>query len=283
MNHRIVLRALIVLACAAGLVMGQRNKKKDQPPPQTQAAPAVPAGSPVAKQPQVKSQAEAQAVTAIVQAADPDSRIKAADDLVTKFNDSEFKSLALFFAAVSYQQKNDIEKMMVYAERTIEADPQNYQALLMLGNAIATRTREFDLDREEKLKSAEGYANKAIEILKTAPRPNPNITDDQWEGAKKDLVSQAHEIFANSAMARNQPDKAIEEYKTAIAGATEADPSTSVRLAAAYNKANKWDDAVATLDKVLAAPNLNPVVKKVASAERERSLQLKKLGAAPAK
>lgn len=283
MNYRIVLRALMVLACVAGLLMGQGNKKGQQQPPAQAAPPAAPAGSPVAKQPQVKSQAEAQAVMAIVQAQDPDSRIKASNELVSKFNDSEFKSLALFFSAVSYQQKNDAERMIVFAERTIEADPTHYQAMLMLANAIAMRTREFDLDREEKLKSAEGYATKALEILKTAPRPNPAITDDQWEAAKKDLSSQAHEAFAHAAMARNQPDKAVEEFKLAIANSGEADPSTSVRLAAAYNKGNKFDDAIATLDKVLATPELNPVVKKVAQAERDRSVQLKKQGAAPAK
>jgi len=284
MNHRIIFRAAVVLACVAGLLMGQAQKK-GQPAPQGQAAPpaAPPPGSPVAKQPQVKSQPEAQAVMAIINAQDPDSRIKACNELVEKFADSEFKPLALFFAAVSYQQKGDADRMIVYAERTLEADKEHYQAMLMLAAAIAQRTREFDLDREEKLKVSEGYANKALEFLKTAPRPNPNLTDDQWEAAKKEFTAQAHESFAMAAMARNQNDKAIEEFKTALALSSEADPSTLVRLAAVYGKAGKFDDDISTLDKVLAMPELNPQVKKVAQAERDRAVQLKQKGAAPAK
>jgi tetratricopeptide (TPR) repeat protein len=284
MNHRMYWRAAIMLACAAGLLLaqGKKGQKKGEQAPQEQAAqPAAPPGSPIAKQPQVKSQKEAQAVMAIVNAQDPDARIKACNDLVTNFSDSEFKPLALYFAAVSYQQKNDYDHMVIYAERTLEADPNHYQAMLLLAQAIAMRTREFDLDREEKLKTAEGYANKALELLKTAPRPNPQITDEQWEEAKKDLAAQAHESFALADMARNQTDKAIEEFKTALSLSATPDPSTMVRLAAAFNKAEKYDDAMATLDKVLATPNLHPTIKQIAQAERNRSVQLKQKGAAP--
>ncbi len=282
MNHRMIWKAAIILACAAGLLLAQGKKKGQAAAQEPAAQPAEPQGSPIAKQPQVKSQKEAQAVMAIVNAQDPDARIKAANDLVNNFADSEFKPLALYFAAVSYQQKNDYNDMVIYAERTLQADPNHYQALLLLAQAIAMRTREFDLDREEKLKTAETDAAKALEILKTAPRPNPTISDAQWEEAKKDLAAQAHEAFAMAAVARNQSDKAIEEFKTAIASSSTPDPTTMVRLAAVYNKAEKYDDAIATLDKVLAAPDLNATVKQVAQNERNRSVQLKQKGAAPA-
>ena len=48
------------------------------------------------------------------------------DNLLTNFADTEFKAIALQVAAASAQQKNDFEKMVVYAERTLEADPKNY-------------------------------------------------------------------------------------------------------------------------------------------------------------
>ena len=102
-------------------------------------------------QPKPKSQKEVEAIQAIFNAQDPDGRIAAAENLLTNFADTEFKAIALQVAAASAQQKNDFEKMVVYAERTLEADPKNYAAMLMLANGIAQRTREFDLDKEEKL------------------------------------------------------------------------------------------------------------------------------------
>jgi tetratricopeptide (TPR) repeat protein len=235
--------------------------------------------APTAKPPTVKSQAEAEAIKAIFSATDADSRIKAADALLVKFADTEFKAIALMIAAVSYQQKNDVEKMMVYAERTLQADPNNYNTMLMLAAALAQRTREFDLDREEKLDQSEKYARKAIELLKTALKPNPTLTDEQWEGVKKDLNAQAHEALGMGAMVRKKYDVAITEFKIAIEVATVPDAATMVRLGAVYNQAGKHDDAVAILDKVLNTANVHPQIKQFAQAEKVRALQAK--GAVP--
>jgi tetratricopeptide (TPR) repeat protein len=147
---------------------------------------------------------------------------------------------------------------------------------------MAARTKEFDLDREEKLATVEKYGNHILEILKTAPRPNPNITDEQWEGAKKDVSSQVYEAFGTAALARNKPDQAIEQFKKALDSTPNPDASTLVRLGAAYAKAGKYDDAVATFDKVMAMTQVDPTIRQIAQAERVRALQSKNGGAAPA-
>jgi hypothetical protein len=46
------------------------------------------------------------------------------------------------------------------------------------------------------------------------------------------------------------------------------DPTTMIRLAAAYDGANKPDDAIAMLDKVLAMPNLPAQLKPFAEHEK---------------
>ena len=235
-----------------------------------------------ANPPQPKSKGELAAIQAMLSAPDPDSRIKAADELITKFADTQFKDLALYVTAYSYQQKNDVEKMMVYAERAIEANPQHYQALLMLAEAIPPRTKEFDLDREDKLGRAEKYANTAMEILKTAVKPNPGITDVEWENSKKDLVAQAHQSLGMAAMTRKKYDVAIAEYKLANESAAGPEPAYQVRLAQAYFAAGKYDDAIATAEKVMAIPDAHPQVKQVAQAVRAASTQAKAKGGAAA-
>lgn len=227
------------------------------------------------KQPQPKSEKEVAALQAMFQAADPDSRIAAAQDLLKKFADTEFKAVALYMTAVSYEQKNDFEKMVFFAEETLKADPKHYASMLMLAGGTAKRTRENDLDKEEKLTSSEKYANSALEALKTAQKPNPQITDEQWAGAKKDFEAQAHEAFALIAMVRKKYDVAISEFKLAVDGAAQADPATMVRLGQAYNLAGKPDDAIAILDKVMANAEVHPQIKQFAQAERVRAVQAK--------
>ena len=232
------------------------------------------------KQPMPKSKGETEALQAVFSTQDPDARIKACEELLTKYADTDFKALALYFEAVSYQQKNDYEKMVVYAERAIQADPKQYPALLMLAKGIAQRTREFDLDREEKLTKVEKYAKDGMEFAKAAPKPNPQLTDEQWEQAKKEYIAQGHEALGYAAMARKNYEVAISEMKQAIELAP--DPVTMVRLAAAYDQAKKPDEALPILEKVMAMPDLHPSIRQFAQAERVRAMQLKSGSTAPA-
>jgi len=225
------------------------------------------------KQPQPKSQKEVDAIMAIQNAQDPDGRIGAVEDLLTKFADTEFKGFALYIATVSAQMKNDYEKMMIYAERTLEADPKSYATMLIMANAIAQRTREHDLDKEEKLGRAEKLATQAGELLKTAEKPNPQLTDDQWAAAKKDFEAQSHEALGLVGMARKKYDVAVTELK--LASEASADPATTVRLGQAYNFAGKHDEAIAVLDKVMAMADAPAQIKQVAQAERARAVQAK--------
>lgn len=279
MNYRTIFTAALILACAASVLLAQPAGQA-QPAQTAQAAPAAQPGStsPVAKQPVPKSKEEQDAVVAMfgaMQGPDLDAKIKACDGFLQNFPNSEFKPVALYFLTVSYQNKNDYEKTLTYGEATLKADPGNYMTMLVLAQLVASRTRENDLDKEEKLTTAEKYANQALEALKTAPRPNPNISDAQWEMAKRALSAQAYEAFAIIALARNKNDAAIEQFKKSLATSPAPDPSTLVRLANAQSLAGKFDEAIATLDKVAAMADAPPVVKQIAAKEKERAMQAK--------
>jgi tetratricopeptide (TPR) repeat protein len=148
--------------------------------------------------------------------------------------------------------------------------------MLILAKGIAQKTREFDLDKEEKLAKAEKYARDAMVILKDAPKPNPQVTDDQWVQAKKEFTAQGHEALGFAASVRKNYDVAIAELKQATEDFP--DPVTMVRLAAAYDQAKKPDEALPILEKVMAMPDLHPSIRQFAQAERVRATQLKSAG-----
>jgi tetratricopeptide (TPR) repeat protein len=233
----------------------------------------------------IKTPAEGQALNTMIQAATPDARIAAAEDFVVRFPQSDFKALAFYAEAQSYQEKNDYDHLIVFGDQALGSDPDDgtkVNGLLLLARAIALKTGEYDLDREEKLTKVEKYAGDAIELLKTMPKPYPALPDAQWEDAKAGLNGQAHEALGLDQMVRKDYEKAITEFKAASDSAKD-EPSFRVRLAAAYEKAGKYDEAVAICDKVLTAPNLHPVVKAAAEAERARVLKLKSGAPAAAK
>jgi tetratricopeptide (TPR) repeat protein len=225
-------------------------------------------------QPKPKSKAEYDALMAIQNATDADARMAAIDNLLTKFADTEFKSQVLLMAAATAQQKNDYEKMTVYAERTIEADPQNFQAMLMLAAGIAQHTREFDLDREEKLAKATKYAEQAMATIPNAPKP-AQFTDEQWAGVKKDSTADAHAALGQCAVVRKKYDVAVQEYKTAVDSAATPEPANIVRLANAYNLNKQPDAAIATLDRLKTMTDVSAAITAAATNERNTAIKLK--------
>jgi tetratricopeptide (TPR) repeat protein len=229
------------------------------------------------KGPAPKSQKEVDALNAMFQATDNDARIKAANELLTKFADTDYKSLALYMITNSYNEKKDATNTIVYGERVVEADSKSAlgaHARVMIATSLATTTKEFDFDKEEKLGRADKLAKEAIDVIKTAPKFNPSLTDEQWDQAKKNYTAEAYIAMVMTATVRKNWNEAIANYKLAA----ETDPTNSptfVRLGAAQVNAGKYDDAIATLDKVIAMPGVEAPVLNYAKAEKEKAVKAK--------
>jgi len=72
---------------------------------------------------------------------------------------------------------------------------------------------------------------------------------------------------------RKKYDVAITEYKMAVEGSPTT--TTMVRLAGVYDQAGKPNESLALLTKVLADPNVQPVVKQFAEREKLVAEKLK--------
>lgn len=227
------------------------------------------------KGPAPKTKPEADAVMALFSAqSDPDATIKSAEELLTKFKDTDFKDTALYMEARAYQAKGDNDRAQVFAEKALEANPKNFQASLMLGESIAQRVRENDLNKEEELTKSEKYLNQTIETLKTAEKPNPQLSDEQWDTAKKQLSAEAQSGLGICALDRKKYDDAVNDFKAA-ADADPQEPTYHVRLASAYLQNHKYDEAMASADKALGMPNLDPRIKSAAMSVKSDAMKAK--------
>lgn len=244
-----------ILSLAAGLTLAAQ-----QP-----AAPAQQPAAPAPKGPAPKSQGELDAVKALfaAQSSGPDAIIAAAENLIDKYKDTEFKEIALYFEAVAYQQKRDPIKAQIYAEQVLAINPNNFQANLMDGELITQSVHENDLDKEEKLAKAEKLLNQAVTDVNAAPKPNPQLTDEQWAENKKYVVAEADSDLGLVALDRKQYDKAATQFKAA--NDLDPQPAYQVRLASALQSQGKNDEAIALCDKLLADPQLHPAIKQVAT------------------
>lgn len=263
-------RYLLAIAAAAALTCaGFAQQQPSQP-----AAPAQQAG------PKVKSQKELDALKKVQAAATPEERLTAIDGVLENFTDTEYKHILLDMAIQTAQQTGDAAKTEVYAERALKEDPKDATAQLAIASTTIQGTKEFDLDKEQKLAKAEKYANSALESLKTESAPNPQLTPEQWAEAKKQMAAEAYASLGAAAALRKKYDVALTNYKTAAE--QDPDPVILVRLANAYNQASQPDNAITTCDRILAMSNVPPQIKQIAQSEKAKAEKAKSGGAAGA-
>jgi tetratricopeptide (TPR) repeat protein len=223
--------------------------------------------------PKVKSQAEAKAIKAIQDAAaDPDAVIKAAEELINKYSDSDFKEFALTMEAHAYQQKRDDVNAQLIAERVLEINPKAYSMQLVLGEVIAPGIKEHDLDRKEKVDKCTKLFTDAIANAAAAVKPNSQISDADWAGFQKSNVAEGHNGLGILALLDKNWDVAIKEFQAAVDNDPEQD-AYATRLASSYYSAGKYTEAIALCDKLLAKPNLNPQIARVVNNIKAQSVR----------
>jgi uncharacterized protein HemY len=218
-----------------------------------------------------KSKSEQDALIAIQAEPDPAAKLKKIDAFVQKYADTEFKAILYTQAAQLAERMGDGSKVIIYSDLALEADPKAYQPMLMVSAELARSTRENDLDKDEKLAKAEKYAKEGMELAPSAPKPNPQIPDAQWDEIKKEFVGDAHRDLGMIASVKKKYDVAVAEFKQAIEIPHDPDAATFIRLAAAYTDNKQPDEALAVLAKMPANPQLAPFVEK----ERKRAEALK--------
>jgi tetratricopeptide (TPR) repeat protein len=228
------------------------------------AAPAAPAG------PAPKSPEELKAIQAIMaaqQANNMDAVIAAAESLLTTYADTDFKELALTLEAAAYEAKRNSDRAEVMWGRVLQISPKSLQANISTAELLLKRTNEKDLDRDEKLATAQKHLDAVLEIVK-GPKVNSQMTDEQWAQAGQSYSAQVHNDLATMAVIRagafkddqkKYYDQAVSEFQLAVQ--QDPQPAYQAKLASALLTAGKPAEAAALCDKILAAPDLHPQIK----------------------
>ncbi len=238
-------------------------------------APAQPAQPQLGKpQPQPKSQDEYQAFTAVFAKNDPAAIEAGANDFATKFPDSNMKILLYMKAMGLYQETNNAEKCVEMGRKTLALDPKTPEALVTVATVLSERTRETDLDRDERLAEATKDANSAIELVDSLMVP-PNTPPERVEGVKKGLISMAYSALGTIDMTKKNFPSAEQYLKKSIdAGGTGSDPVTYLRLAVVQDQLKKYTDALAAANKAVELSPPDSQVGNLSKQERDRLLKV---------
>lgn len=286
MKRTAVICVLLTLAlCAAAQNSGQAAPQN--PPAAGQAAPAQGAAPPQGKRPpQLKSKPEQEAYNAAAAITDVAAAEKAADDFAVKFPDSEVRVLLYKNAMRLYRSANNAEKVEAMGRKLLSIDGDDPEALITVSEVIAERTRDSDLDRDQRYDEAIKMAQKATQTVDTDISVPANASQAQVDAYKAELRSGAYSTIGiinfkkeNYAGAQENLQKSIDAYPQ------DPDPIVVLRLALALDKQEKYPEALKVANRAVELTQNNAripdQVKAMAKQERDRLQQLTG-GAAPA-
>jgi tetratricopeptide (TPR) repeat protein len=265
-------------------VLGITALSLAQDKPAAQSAPAAgqtaaPAGK---RPPQAKTQPEFDAYKAANTLTDPAAQEKAAADFATKFPDSELRALLYKSVMHSYQQANNGDKMMEMAQKVLTYDADDPEALLGVAQVLAERTRDTDLDRDQKLAEARKDALRALATVDT-DIPASGYPPEQLTAYKGFLRSEAYEILGTLdfnakawADAEGNLRKSIDAYPQQV------DPVAVLRLSLSLDQQNKYPEALKYANQAVDLTKEGTATGDAARKEKDRLTQLTS-GAPPIK
>ena len=248
------------------------------PPAQPQ-APALPAHK---TPPAAKAADEFAAYNAAASNPDTSAAEKAADDFAQKFPQSDLRGLLYGTIMRRYQQANDSDKTLEMARKVLTYEPNDPVALVMASTVLAERTREGDLDRDERYEEGLKYAQKALETTKTDLMVPNNATAQQIDSYEKMLESMAHSAIGMIDLNRKNDSEAAQEFQQSIALSSpgQVEPLTYLRLALAQDHLQQYPQALASANKAVDSAQANSPVAMLAKQEVDRLSKLTGNGAA---
>jgi hypothetical protein len=237
---------------------------------QTQAA-AQPAQPPAGKrQPQAKTKEEFDAYTALIQLTDAAAMEKASDDFVAKFPDSELKGAVYQRTMAAYQSAGNDEKTIDMGHKAIAYNPDDPAVLVSMAELIAGKTRETDLDKDDRLAEATKYANHALETVTDFPAP-PSMPPEQVAKIKDEMRGSAYSALGMVAFTNKKYPESIQNFNKSIDVTKDnPDPTVYLRLTIAYDKAGQYNEGLDMAKKTLALPGVSQQISTLATNEKNR-------------
>lgn len=252
-------------------------------PGQAQSGQAQPGAAPAGKRPpQAKTQPEFDAYKAAMGQTDPAAVEKAADEFAAKYPESELRVMLYKAAMQRYQQANNADKMMEMAQKALSFDPDDPEALIAVAQVLAERTRETDLDKDQRLAESKKDAERALTTIDTDV-PTSGYPPEQLEQYKGFLRSNAYAVLGTLASnAKNWAEAETDLRKSIDAFPQQPDSVAVLRLAVALDMQNKIPEALKYANQAvdLTKDHADSPAGRAARAEQDRLTKLNS-GTAP--
>ena len=252
-------------------------------PPSTQNVPGAQSSSPTAaaaapqgkRPPAAKTTPEYEAYKAAAALTDPVAAEKAVDDFATKFKDSELRIVLFKNVMRDYQRAGNSDKIIEMGRQALAIDGDDPDALVTVAGELTEKTRDTDLDKDQRLDEAMKMAQKAVQTVDTDVAIPPGTPQEQVDAYKSQLRSFAFSIIGTLEFKKdNFADAEADLRKSIDAYPAQPDAVVVLRLAISLDRQNKYADALKEANRAVDLTQDGTPAGKFARQERDRLTQL---------
>lgn len=140
------------------------------------------------------------------------ARSTALERFVTYFPESPYRAGAYSSLALAYQAQGNTQKMMEWAEKTLEVKPDEPSMLMLISDSLSDSNQQLDRARE--------IANRLLDLVTNQPEKlrTAGLTDEQWASQKMFYDGIAHTTLGMIHLQKKAYNSAIEEFNRAAPG-----------------------------------------------------------------
>jgi tetratricopeptide (TPR) repeat protein len=182
-----------------------------------------------------------------------------------------------------YQTANNPDKMMDMGRKVLKLDPDDPEALVGVAQVLAERTRETDLDKDQRLDEGTKLALHAVETTETDITVPAGTPQDKIDAYKGFLRSNAYYVLGTIQYTREKYADAEGYFRKSLdAFPSQPDPLAVLRLALALDKQEKYPEALKYANQAvqMTEGSQGTTLATLSKNERDRLVQL--TGGAPA-
>jgi tetratricopeptide (TPR) repeat protein len=177
----------------------------------------------------------------------------------------------------SYQAANKAENMMEMGRKVLKLDPDDPEALVGVAQVLAERTRESDLDKDQRLDEGSKLALHAVETTDTDITVPPGTPQDKIDEYKGFLRSSAYYVLGTIEYTKQKYSDAEGYFRKSIdALPSQPDPLAVLRLALSLDKQEKYPEALKFANQAvqMTESNQGSTLASLSRNERDRLVQL---------
>ncbi len=239
MKTSLVMLVLVVAVLAVAQSTAPQQPGQPAAPQQPATGAASGAAAPPQQQKTIKNPAEYNAYLNAIQQTSPQAKAVALEGFLQQYPTSVVKEDALELLMATYQQLNNIPKVIETAQQLLQANPNNLRALALMSYMKRQQAEQGGPQAQQNLAEGQKYAQQGLQALPAAPRP-----EGMSEADFNKLKTETSAIFYGVAGLAALQNKIFPEAQQMLAQSVKINPNNLADvypLALAYLQAPQPD------------------------------------------